>query len=314
MLEEVFISKTANNWIKDASLKPIPKMLFSEFWFEGEICVLFADTNVGKSILAIQIGDSISKGIPIKGFKLEAEKLKVLYADFELSDKQLEKRYSEDFKNHYEFDDDLIRLEINQDSKTPLNEENLITSLETEILKQETKVVIIDNITYLSQDNEKAKFALELMKKLKALKMKHNLSLLVLSHTPKRDFNQPISKNDLQGSKMLINFFDSAFAIGASYSNANLKYFKQIKQRSSEEIFHSNNICLCELNKGENKNFLQFEFLEFGCEYDHLNINRDVEHEERKLEAAKLKQEGYTNVQIGEKFGVSESAVRKWLK
>jgi hypothetical protein len=45
-----FISKPANSWIKEASLKPILKILFSEFWFEGEICILFADTNVGKAI------------------------------------------------------------------------------------------------------------------------------------------------------------------------------------------------------------------------------------------------------------------------
>ena len=78
MSRSIFVSKPTSEWILEASLRPVPKMLFSEFWFEGELCVLFADTNVGKSILAVQIGNSISKGKAIEGFKLEAEKQKVL--------------------------------------------------------------------------------------------------------------------------------------------------------------------------------------------------------------------------------------------
>ena len=66
-----FIVKPANTWIEEAKLRPIPKMLFAEFWCEREVSVLFADTNVGKSILAVQIADSISSGHCIEGFKLE---------------------------------------------------------------------------------------------------------------------------------------------------------------------------------------------------------------------------------------------------
>jgi len=46
----LFTVKTANRWIEQAKTRPIPQMLFSEFWFEGELCILFADTNLGKSI------------------------------------------------------------------------------------------------------------------------------------------------------------------------------------------------------------------------------------------------------------------------
>jgi len=59
---DMFIIKSANTWIEEAKNKPIPKMLFGEFWYEGEICILFADTNLGKSSLAVQIADSITKG------------------------------------------------------------------------------------------------------------------------------------------------------------------------------------------------------------------------------------------------------------
>ena len=79
----IFSVKLANKWLEDASKRPIPNMLFSELWYEGEICILFADTNLGKSILAVQISNSISKGEQIHGFKLEAQKQPILYFDFD---------------------------------------------------------------------------------------------------------------------------------------------------------------------------------------------------------------------------------------
>src|SRR5688572_21830261 len=67
----LFEVKTANDWMEDAQQTAAPKMLFSEMWHEGELCVLYADTNLGKSLLAVQIGNSIATGKSIPGFKLE---------------------------------------------------------------------------------------------------------------------------------------------------------------------------------------------------------------------------------------------------
>ena len=117
----LFTIKTGNEWIQEAKNKPVPKMLFGEFWFEGELCILFADSNVGKSILAVQIADSISKKKEITPFKLEAEKHAVLYLDFELSAKQFENRYSKNYDEHYYFDNGFIRIEQNSDADLPPN-------------------------------------------------------------------------------------------------------------------------------------------------------------------------------------------------
>jgi hypothetical protein len=132
----LFTVKTANKWIEQAKTRVIPKMLFGEFWFEGELCILFADTNLGKSILAVQIGNSISNGIGIQGFLFEANGQLVLYFDFELSDKQFENRYSINYQEHYIFHDNFIRVEINPDAIIPdyqSFEDYLYTSLELSI-------------------------------------------------------------------------------------------------------------------------------------------------------------------------------------
>lgn len=311
----LFSVKSANAWIQQAKSRPIPKMLFGELWFEQELCILFADTNLGKSILAVQIGNSISKGEPIKGFKLEAEKQPILYFDFELSDKQFETRYSVNYQNHYSFDDNFIRVEINQNAEIPEKqsfEQYLNESLERSIIETQAKVLIIDNITYLKSQTEKAQDALPLMKHLKALKSKYGLSILALAHTPKRDLSKPITRNDLQGSKMLINFCDSCFAIGESFNDKHLRYIKQIKARNTEIIFDSENVGVCQIQKPNN--FLEFEFLTFGTEREHLKQFSEKDRESVIERAKELSQKGYSQRQISSELNISLGAVNKYLK
>ena len=66
----LFKIQSANEWINQAGKKPIQKMLCDVLWFENELCILFADTNIGKSILAVQIGESIASGKPISSRSL----------------------------------------------------------------------------------------------------------------------------------------------------------------------------------------------------------------------------------------------------
>ena len=311
----LFTAKTASRWLEQAIKRPIPKMLFGEFWFEGELCILFADTNLGKSILAVQIGNSISRGEQIQGFILETGKQPILYFDFELSDKQFENRYSNKFEQHYKFDNNFIRVEINPDATIPENqtfEDYLNHSLERCINETCAKILIIDNITYLKNETEKAKDALPLMKHLKALKSKCGLSILALAHTPKRDLSKPITRNDLQGSKMLINFCDSAFSIGESHSDKNLRYLKQIKQRNTEQIYDADNVCVCQIDKPHN--FLLFEFVNFGKENEHLKQHTEKDNEKLIENVKILKEQGRSLREIGIELGISHMKVRRILK
>ncbi len=310
----LFTVKTASRWIEQAKTRPIPKMLFSEFWFEGELCILFADTNLGKSILAVQIGNSISRGEQIQGFELETPKQPILYFDFELSDKQFENRYSIKFEQHYDFDNNFIRVEINPEATIPeaqTFEDFLNHSLERSITETGAKVLIIDNLTYLKNETEKAKDALPLMKHLKALKNKYGLSILALAHTPKRDLSKPITRNDLQGSKMLINFCDSSFSIGESHSDKNLRYLKQIKQRNTEQIYDAENVCVCQIDKP--LNFLLFEFVNIGKEWEHLKQHTEKDKENLNEKVSELKQRGQSLREIGAELGISHMKVSRIL-
>lgn len=312
----LLITKTANEWVEEARSRPIPRMLFGEIWYEGEICILYADTNLGKSILAVQIASCLSSNVPILSLSQNLkEGKKVIYFDFELTDKQFENRASENYKDHFRFSDEFLRVEINSFSEIPdkVNyEEYLLENIEGAIIDSKAEVVIIDNITYLNDELESAKKALPLMKLLKKMNKSLKISALILAHTPKRDMSKPITRNDLSGSKMLMNFCDSAFAIGESSKDKNLRYIKQIKERQKGIVYDSDNVLVCEITKVDS--LTQFIFRGYSSEQEHLKQYSDNEKEQRKLAAFEMHKNGFSNVAIGRELGVSEAAVRKWLK
>ncbi|MCQ2176232.1 MAG: helicase, partial [Bacteroidales bacterium] len=53
--------RTANRTLQEAKMRPDPVDLYHELWYEGEVCCLFADSNLGKSIYAVQMADEIAQ-------------------------------------------------------------------------------------------------------------------------------------------------------------------------------------------------------------------------------------------------------------
>lgn len=315
--DNVLMVRGANYWIDEARSREIPKMLFGKFWHQGEVCILFADSNLGKSILAVQIADAISKGKGTHPFSVEADAQPVIYCDFELTDKQFESRYSMDYTQHYRFHPNFLRAQLNPDPELmndALNfDDTLIADLEASVVHNNAKILIIDNITYLRTETEQAKDALPLMKQLKNLKNKYGLSILVLAHTPKRDLTQQITRNDLQGSKMLMNFCDSAFTIGESNADSSIRYLKQIKQRNTEQVYGDGNICLCRISKPFN--FLHYEFVKYGNELTQLIKKKIDNHDEELVQrVTELHASNLSLREIGKELGISHQRVDRILK
>lgn len=312
----LLIVKDMPTWLEEAALKPESKQLFGEIWFEDELCILFGDTGTGKSILAYQIADSIGSGQRTSMLDLQVPPQTVLYIDCELSAKQLLTRYTnEETKEVYPLSRNLKRAEIDPTNMPPVGmdyETYLAAEVEERIKATGARILIVDNITYLKNETEKAKDALGLMKHLKNLKAQYQLSILILAHTPKRDLSKPISRNDLAGSKMLINFCDSAFSIGESTHDKNLRYLKQIKARNTEILYGDDNVILCSVSKPGG--FLSFNYAQHTTEAEHLKVWTEKERDERVNEAKQMHEEGKTQRQIAEHFSVSVSTVNSWLK
>ena len=306
--------KPASEWMDQEYGKPAPRKLFGDFWHEGELCILFADTNLGKSILAVQIGNNISLGACMDPFANQMEaQTPVLYIDFEMGSKQFQSRYFDSQWGNFPFGRTFSRAEINHEADNPALYDNyndyLAAAVDRAILQSKAKVLIIDNLTYMRNGTERAKDALPLMKHLKALKTRHKLSVLALAHTPKRSAALPLTANDLQGSKMIINFCDSAFAIGESHTVPGGRYLKQIKQRNTQKMYGEQNVCLCHIAREIND--LRYVFDGYAHESDHLLQRRD-----RKLlkqQALELQQQGHNYRYISNELKIGLATVNRLL-
>lgn len=299
-----FRLRSANQCLEDAQTMPIPRQLYSSLIYEGEITILVADTNVGKSIFAVQISNEI------------ASEQRVLYIDLELSDKQFERRYSEDFTNHFHFHENLMRVDFTQHFSIPDNvtyDDYFIASLVELIKRTEARVVVIDNMTKLiSTDTDSAGKAKPLMDRLCALKMDFGLTLILLEHTRKCDASRPITLNDIQGSKMKVNFADAVFAIGRSVKDTNLRYIKQLKVRSCELEYGFENVAVCEIRK--DSNFIKFEFVSYSSESEHLKEFTEEEREDKVQTAREMFANGKSKRGIARELGVTEGTIRYWLR
>jgi hypothetical protein len=311
----MFTIENGNRWLELARREPEAKMLFGELWHQGELCMLFADTNIGKSVLAVQLGESIARGQSIAPFTCQAPPARVLYIDFELSQSQFGLRYSNGEEDH-RFSDNFFRAQYNfiPDPPPDVNENDLlIAAIEYKVKQAKATVLIIDNITCLRGGTENSAVALALMKSLKALKTDHNLSILVLAHTPKRrNATQPISADDLHGSKLLINFADSAFAIGKSTADNDLCYLKQIKQRNTRQRYGADNVCLCRIQKPGT--FLHFTFEGHSAEHHHLLTYTAASRRQLAQKIAALAAKGHSQREISNHLGIGLAMVNRLLR
>ena len=63
--DSMLTTKPARRWQQDRDTRKTPKAeLFGPLWREGELAVLFGESGAGKSILDVQIAESIARGRP----------------------------------------------------------------------------------------------------------------------------------------------------------------------------------------------------------------------------------------------------------
>lgn len=294
--------KVANRALEDASRRPNPDELYHSLWYEGEVGCLFADSNLGKSIYAVQIAEYIAADRP------------VLYLDCELSEKQFQLRYTDKETGLlHEFPPYFFRAEINPAAIDPKQyEEMILKNIEEAMLQNCCKTAIIDNIGYLCNSTDKGVDAGKFMMNLLQLKRMYGWSLLIIAHTPKRSLSSPITQNDLAGSKRLFNYFDSVMAIGQSAKDDRLRYVKQLKIRSGEQEYGGNNIIVYEIS--HDGGFVHFQFVEFGNESEHLRDRSDEAREVERNNIAELKNQGKSVRQIAAVLGISKSKVDRIIK
>ena len=312
---EMLYVRPVQEFIKSGAKGGPMKQLFGPFWLLEEVAVLFGPTGLGKSVLAVQIAESLARGVPIAPFDspppgCEVQPQRVLYLDFELTRLQFAQRYtttSEDglrIDHPYVFSPDLMRAELYWDGKMIDGYEDftdmIFEDIEGRMREHDAEVLICDNITFLSQSSTaNASIAFRLMNRLQALKKHRFMSILAVAHTPKHLPHLPLTENDLQGSVDLAKVADSMFAIGRGSSGGSdrgpeLRYLKHVKSRTGRIEHGEDNVAVYTLQKFDlaersqaaegtvrAKNFLGLDFIGFDREAKHLTNpprRADVRH------------------------------------
>ena len=293
--------KPANDWIVDSLNSPDPKTFFHDLIVQYENTVIFAASNVGKSILAIQIAEHI------------ARTEKILYIDLELSSKQFQMRYTDTSTGEVHiFPSNFIRAEIDPELIMGADlEQEILDSIEEAAL-QGISYFVVDNLTFICNDSEKGATAGSFMMKLISLKKKYHLTIIVIAHTPKRRGYDPITQSDLAGSAKLMNFFDAGIALARSARDNNLRYLKQVKVRTGEYQYDSDNVIIYDVIK--DNGFLRFELQDYGKEEDHLKNGDSSEDLEEIEDILKLQAQDKSLRDIARILGISLGKVQRRLK
>ena len=310
-----------NEGLRRSYLQPNPRKLFGQFWWENELVVCFASTNVGKTLLAMQIAESLATGAQVFDHKdnpclNETKEMKVLYIDAELTYKQIENRYKNSITGeNYILSHNIIRAHIDRDfewQKGDNMEELVKVDIRDLIELHEPEALIVDNLKMLKSGTEKSQEAIPMMFELNNLKKKYNISIMVLGHTPKIDLLSPIQINHLSGSSDIANACDGIFAIAKTKEDNSNRYIKELKQRNVEFRFGANNVLLCTIEQPDS--FTGFTFNNLVKEVELLNkFNKEAENNLEKL-IIKLHDEGSSSREISKMIPYGKSKVAQIIK
>lgn len=292
--------------------KSVLRKLFGNLWLEGELCFLFGDSNAGKTLLANDIAIANSGGEcywPEEFHPSSNQKVAVL--EFELNERQFAGRY---LGSSNILPDGFIRIGFNlseYNTEVDMFQSAVMMMKQMQAQADAPKVFILDNLTFL-MDATSMKHSIETMKQLKVLKDKYGLSILIIGHCPKRKKSAPITQDDLGGSKMLMNFADSAFAIADSIWGPATKYVKHLKSRS---VPREEGVLVAEIDTAP---YLHFSYVERTEEDEHIKKSavKSTSSITPELEAQilDLKDLGLSIREIANELNLSKSAVGRFVK
>ena len=297
----VLTARPMNAWIEESMKEPDPETYYHGLFVEGETTVVFATSNVGKTVFVMQAASEI------------AQIHKLGYLDFELSKKQNEMRYVDrETGVIHEFPDNFYRMELApEDIEDDDLETAILNSIEV-MAVQGFRHIVVDNLSFVCSDGEKAATASTFMRKLIRLKRTYGLTTIVVAHTPKRRNQEPITQNDLAGSAKLMALFDAGIAIARSAQDNEIRYVKQVKVRTGELIYGQDNVILYDVVKVDG--FLKFEFRGYGKEDDHLKGREGSDDTEDILSILRLQKDGKSLRDIAKALDLSLGKVQRLLK
>lgn len=303
-MSRYFEEYTLNELIEGFGVFPKLKCLWGDFLHEGELGILFSDSGIGKTIMIWDIAISITTNVNHWQTTMSELESEVFILDLEQSVGQISQR----FKGCDDIRTSRIHLKsLQPDSLGEITPDILVSEIYNMASRQ--AVIIVDNITILLGSGQSIRQSKALMANLKRIISEIGCTILLLAHTTKRNMSRPLTQNDLGGSKMLINFCDTAFALSLSAKDDSTRYLKQIKARNSKMLDQ-----VAELEIVDDP-YLHMDFVEWNDEDSHLG-KRSLRKAFDKYDIEEIKslsEEGYSCREIAKELAMSKSTVNRIL-
>ena len=262
-LDSIFETRTANDCTRTPAAKKQQYDLFGPLWRTGEVAVLVGESGVGKSLLAVQIAESIARGRPVRtgngsdripasgnyqfstlNSQLKAPAQPVLYLDLQHSDAQFAERYRcsspvpGKLPVRYRFSSKLSRTSYG-DLRIPEAFRGDVAryyrhSLNRMLTSSEAKVLIVDNLSLLDPRSSGAAAAIRTMQMLKRIARVHGFSILVLAQSKQKVRIQKSAAGNSYSlfftiHSSLSESADSVFALGRTSFDESMRYIKPLK-------------------------------------------------------------------------------------
>lgn len=283
--------------------------LWHGLWYQGEMACLFGEPNVGKTILAMQIANVLSK----RG-------LKTFYYDFENAAHQFKARYKTDKSDPNSSDGNYIVKPLNPNySNAKLDSRSVLEYIKKDFTTERAPVIIIDDITHLIGSGDQADIRY-VLNTLRSWTQHFLVSILVLAHSKRRKPSSLTTIDTLAGSFEYSYAFDSIFSLtranqyNAEHNNIT-HYIKHHKNRMGPVIYHDLNVITVKFGRDENNGFLQFnDFYTGGNERQLLRDYGYSTSEQINKAILQYKKLSFSTREIANIVGCSQSHVSRTIR
>ena len=291
-----------------------------EILLENGTSSISGQSNVGKSILALQFAMCVAMGVPFLTFNVPRPR-RVLFVQFEMMDQHNAKRV------------DLIRnaMIAQYPAKAHLIEKNLRVSamasvkiftdqykaIEGTLMHSSYDVVVIDNLYSSSGTSlHKNDQLTQLMSKIDTLRKEYMCAFMLVSHHKKLEEKRPLEHSMVYGGSYFVNFLDNLIQVANTGRNNQLKVFKITKIRTENE-FHE--VPLGIWMETEEENQLSFSYKRPLPKNESFWYTDPEENlEERVLKAIKSDGDNFSREQFQEALAetlsiTSVASAYKWI-
>tara|TARA_R100000656_G_scaffold40333_1_gene33697 strand:- start:219 stop:2171 length:1953 start_codon:yes stop_codon:yes gene_type:complete len=218
--------------------------IMNEILIESGMTVLAGSDNVGKSILAMEMGVSMAMGVPFLAFEV-AHPVKVLFAQFEMMNTVMQKRIRRSMNHYKELYPERMDLLEKNFIITPLSRDKIFSDKWEKIkgnmiaAKVPFDVVIIDNLMSSTHKNIIKNHELkDVLSQIRDVQNGYNVGVLLINHHNKLYGDSRILEKDMiRGGKLLTDYADNVIQVADSKRLEKLKVWKITKIRT-ESDFH----------------------------------------------------------------------------